>query len=155
MWRSCFCHGFALLTGLEFNCCTKGRLQLLICLFCVSKVGWQPIYDGPDLWWKKMINIIHPISVILLILIGYIIQYAACFRRDRAGEGFVSIRSNSFDHRKKTNTISGKNLLSEFHFRKGVFLLCRMSHGCPCRHQMPQTVPWSPQMKCGRLVNIT
>ncbi len=56
----------------------------------IFQVGWQPWFDEPEKQWQKVINILHPMVVIFLIFIGYIIQYAACFRRDRAGEGYVS-----------------------------------------------------------------
>ena len=66
------------------------KLLTLISFHNLLQVGWQPAFDEPDVWWQKLINVIHPLSVVLLIFVGYIIQYAACFRRDRAGEGFVS-----------------------------------------------------------------
>jgi hypothetical protein len=48
------------------------------------KVGWKPVFDEADAWWQKAINVIHPAFVVCLVLLGYIIQYAACFRRDSA-----------------------------------------------------------------------
>ncbi|CAD5116929.1 DgyrCDS5769 [Dimorphilus gyrociliatus] len=43
-------------------------------------VGWQQIY-ARDTIIAKVINIIHPVVVLIVILVGYVIQYSACFQR--------------------------------------------------------------------------
>ncbi|KAK2157885.1 hypothetical protein LSH36_183g02042 [Paralvinella palmiformis] len=48
-------------------------------------VGWEQWFDDPVNICQKMINFIHPIIVMAFVLGGYVIQYAACFRRDSAG----------------------------------------------------------------------
>ena len=45
-------------------------------------MGWQPIFVDPVACCQKTINFVHPLLVVMMILLGYAIQYAACFHRD-------------------------------------------------------------------------
>lgn len=50
-------------------------------------VGWKPWFDYPSSCCARAVNVIHPLVVVGFILIGYVIQYSSCFRRDSAGTG--------------------------------------------------------------------
>ena len=49
------------------------------------------MFDDASMCWQKVINVLHPILVVCLVLLGYVIQYAACFRRDSAIQSEVSL----------------------------------------------------------------
>lgn len=51
----------------------------------LTMIAWQPVFDSPEGTWQAFVNVFHPTVIILLILCGYVIQFAACFRRDQAG----------------------------------------------------------------------
>lgn len=70
------------------NCDNPTAIALQQCRKKVTKpftlflrvVGWQELYSG-DSVRAKIINYIHPACVFIIIFVGYIIQYAACFQR--------------------------------------------------------------------------
>ncbi|XP_065176313.1 uncharacterized protein LOC135806095 isoform X2 [Sycon ciliatum] len=48
----------------------------------LSLLGWHPIVGGhSSKCWVRVINALYPFFVMAIILLGYIVQYALCYRR--------------------------------------------------------------------------
>ncbi|CAH1799292.1 unnamed protein product [Owenia fusiformis] len=75
-------------TTIALNVCKKMVLRPYLRL--LRGIGWYPLFTDPEKPWQQCVNIGWVVIVVALIFLGYIIQFAGCFRRDRA------IASNSF-----------------------------------------------------------
>lgn len=53
----------------------------LLSIQCVQ-LGWHPIItDTSHKLWVRLVNTVYPLIIIAIIILGYIIQWAMCFRR--------------------------------------------------------------------------
>ena len=62
----------------------------------LAMLGWRPIVYpiAPEVtWYAKLFNVIYTALVILLMIVGYVLQYASCFRQD----GYPPYRNVSND----------------------------------------------------------
>lgn len=80
------------LTNMALAFCKRTVLTPYLRLMCV--LGWRPLPEEPHSRFTscccKITNIGYPLAVLSIILLGYVLQFAACLRTDRVeGEAYL------------------------------------------------------------------
>lgn len=57
------------------------------------QVGWHAVYEEADRLCHKLLNALSFGLVLAVIILGYVLQFASCFRRDSAFMPKVKINS--------------------------------------------------------------
>lgn len=70
-------------TSVALHFCKRKVLRPYFRLLAL--LGWRPIFYpiAPEVtWYAKLFNVIYTALVIFLMLVGYVLQFASCFRQD-------------------------------------------------------------------------
>ena len=81
-------------TSVALHLCKRKVLRPYFRL--LAMLGWRPIIYpiAPEVtWYAKLFNAIYTLLVITLMIVGYVMQYASCFRQD----GYPPYRNISDD----------------------------------------------------------